>query len=84
MAVAQWIERWVADPKDGGSSPSRHALALTNVVQQKGRRACKWLAFFNTGEVSERLKELVSKTSEGVKLSVGSNPTLSALTLGGN
>ena len=39
--------------------------------------------FFNRGEVSERLKELVSKTSEGVRASVGSNPTLSALMLGG-
>lgn len=32
-----------------------------------------------TGEVSERLKELVSKTSSGFILLVGSNPTLSAL-----
>ena len=31
------------------------------------------------GEVSERLKELVSKTSVGVSPTVGSNPTLSAL-----
>ena len=31
------------------------------------------------GEVSERLKELVSKTSSGFILLVGSNPTLSAL-----
>ena len=31
-----------------------------------------------TGEVSERLKELVSKTSSGLVLLVGSNPTLSA------
>ena len=30
------------------------------------------------GEVSERLKELVSKTSSGFILLVGSNPTLSA------
>ena len=31
-----------------------------------------------SGEVSERLKELVSKTSSGFILLVGSNPTLSA------
>ena len=30
------------------------------------------------GEVAERLKALVSKTSMGVSLIVGSNPTLSA------
>src|SRR5438874_1321355 len=65
VAVAQWIERWVADPKVVGSSPISYAPA--GLFQPSGR-----LLF---GEVSERLMELVSKTSEGVELSVGSNPT---------
>ncbi len=56
MAVAQWIERWVADPKAGGSSP----------LQPRQYARAGQLAGFFFGEVSERLKELVSKTSEGV------------------
>ena len=35
MAVAQWIERWVADSKDGGSRPSRHARS--QVLQREGQ-----------------------------------------------
>ena len=38
---------------------------------------------FPNGEMSERLKELVLKTSEA-KVSVGSNPTLSATILSGS
>jgi len=37
---------------------------------------CKWIPGLS-GEVSERLKELVSKTSVAPSVTVGSNPTLS-------
>ena len=41
----------------------------------------KYHIIFHIGEVAERLKALVLKTSE-VKASVGSNPTLSATSRG--
>ncbi len=56
VAVAQWIERWVADPKAVGSSPIGYTPAGLWIISA-GR--------FFLGEVSERLMELVSKTSEG-------------------
>ena len=41
--------------------------------------ACVILILTSCGEVAERLKALVSKTSMGLSLIVGSNPTLSAI-----
>src|SRR6266699_2093005 len=72
VAVAQWIERWVADPKVGGSSPSSHAT----------RADPKGWPFLASGyrNVERSHSGLVrsSRKRVGVKSPVGSNPTLSA------